>query len=88
MDYGAGMPGINPNRRSAHYKKQSSFKDSDRRLRGMVLRRALSGQKKSKIPISELFTLLAVPRERFEKILGDLEKEGFIVRKGNYICIK
>jgi A/G-specific adenine glycosylase len=87
MDYGSSMAVVNPNRRSAHYKKQLSFPGSDRQLRGMILRSALSA-KQSKIPAAKLFKTLAVPQKRFEKVVGGLEKEGFIVRKGNYICIK
>jgi len=100
MDYGAAMPkmsaatsgkkavrAVNPNRRSAHYKKQSLFAGSDRQLRGKILRSALSTSK-NKIPATELFKILSISRERFKKVVGGLEKEGFIVRKGNYICIK
>jgi A/G-specific adenine glycosylase len=87
MDYGAAMAIENPNRRSAHYKKQSTFAGSDRQLRGRILRSALSAPK-SKISTKELFKILGVPQGRFEKVVSGLQKEGFIVRKGNYICIK
>jgi A/G-specific adenine glycosylase len=92
MDYGASMATIqkdriiNPNRRSAHYKKQSIFSGSDRQLRGKVLRALLSGD--NKLAEKELFKILNTPRTRFIKIIKDLENEGFIVRKRNYICIK
>jgi A/G-specific adenine glycosylase len=98
MDYGATMAagGVatfsaglrpNPNRRSAHYKKQSPFAGSDRELRGKIMRSTLS-QKRNKISAKELLKELAIPRERFIGIIEDLTKEGFIVRKGDYICIK
>lgn len=101
MDYGAAMntagaamPGrravakaSNPNRRSAHYKKQSAFAGSDRELRGKILRSTLSIEG-SKISAARLQKKLAIPATRFKKIIAGLEKEGFIVRKGNYICIK
>ena len=42
----------------------------------------------TKISTQKLFKELDVPSPRFEKIVQGLEREGFIVRKGNYICIK
>jgi A/G-specific adenine glycosylase len=97
MDYGAAMPvgampgarasRANPNRRSAHYKKQSPFAGSDRELRGKIMRSTLS-QKRNKMSAKELLKELAVPRERFIDIIENLTKEGFIVKKGDYICIK
>jgi A/G-specific adenine glycosylase len=74
MDYGAMLgrmpksaksPG-NPNRRSAHYKKQSPFAGSDRKLRGEILRLVLSGKK------------INMRNPRVKKIASILEKEGFI----------
>jgi A/G-specific adenine glycosylase len=87
MDYGAAMKAANSNRRSAHYKKQAPFTGSDRELRGKVLRLALAAEK-NKIGITKLLGYLPVSPLRLEKIITGLEKEGFIVRKGNYICIK
>jgi A/G-specific adenine glycosylase len=91
MDYGAAMPTamsrVNPNRRSAHYKKQTPFAGSDRELRGRIVRSTLS-LKRNKIHEKELLKELAVPRERFIDIIKNLAKEGFIVKKGDYICIK
>jgi A/G-specific adenine glycosylase len=91
MDYGAAMPTTapraNPNRRGAHYKKQSPFAGSDRELRGKIMRSTLS-QKRNKISAKELLKELAVPRKRFIDIVKNLTKEGFIVKKGDYICIK
>jgi A/G-specific adenine glycosylase len=91
MDYGAAMPTTasraNPNRRSAHYKKQSPFAGSDRELRGKIMRSTLS-QKRNKMSVKELLKELAVPRERFIDIIKNLTKEGFIVKRGDYICIK
>lgn len=97
MDYGAGMmnaersmkttPLPNPNRRSAHYKKQSSFTGSDRELRGKILRSTLSTER-NKISVRALLRELDVPVARFKNIIDRLEEEGFIVRKGSYICIK
>jgi A/G-specific adenine glycosylase len=96
MDYGAAMTGAtsngkkptsNPNRRSAHYKKQSAFAGSDRQLRGKIVRSVLSATK-SKVEAAQLFEIVGIPKKRFEAVLNGLQKEGFIVRKGDYICIK
>jgi A/G-specific adenine glycosylase len=80
MDYGASMGGTikisNPNRRSSHYKKQAAFKGSDRELRGKILRSVI--QKKVRMDAFD---------GRSKKIVARLLKEGFIVKKGNYICI-
>jgi A/G-specific adenine glycosylase len=87
MDYGAAMSAKNPNLRSAHYKKQSSFNGSDRQLRGRIVRSTLAGER-NRIRTADLLRILAVPRARFEKIVCGLEQENFIVRKRDYICIK
>jgi A/G-specific adenine glycosylase len=87
MDYGAVMKNANPNRRSAHYKKQSVFAGSDRELRGKIMRSTLS-QKRNRLSAKGLLKTLAIPRERFIRIIRGLEREGFVVMKGDYICIK
>lgn len=95
MDYGAAMRAAdaakkraNPNRRSAQYKKQSSFAGSDRQLRGKILRLALSSPKRGKISEKELFAELGIPRKRFGFLIKGLEREGFVVKKRNYIHIE
>ena len=98
MDYGAAMGAAgaamraavaraNPNRRSAHYKKQLPFVGSDREIRGKIIRSTLS-QKRNKMSAKELLRELAVPRERFIDIIEGLAKDGFIVKIGDSICIK
>ena len=79
MDYGA-MLGVatkyeNPNRRSAHYARQSKFAGSDRELRGKVLRILLTKKRLSmaKLP---------------EKITAGLVRDGFIVKHGGFVSIK
>lgn len=99
MDYGAAMHTVgtlrdikfallsNPNRRSAHYKKQSAFSGSDRQLRGKIVRSVLA-EKNGKVALRSFLKINAVSKRKLEKILSGLEKEGFIVRKGDYLCIK
>jgi A/G-specific adenine glycosylase len=56
MDYGAAMRGehgeggknLNPNKKSAYYRKQSVFKGSDREARGKILRYLLAREKEKK----------------------------------------
>ena len=85
MDYGSylkkTMP--NPSRRSAHHAPQKPFKGSDREIRGAILR-ALA--KKS----SELKALhdLPFPRKRIATQLSQLQKEGFIIRRGSRYALQ
>lgn len=94
MDYGSTLPKIikhNPNTKSKHYTKQSSFKGSDRQIRGKILEILLE---QSKISKEKLFQKLchcepALPTgrersnlenqiERYQNIVNQLEKEHFI----------
>ena len=77
MDYGVKLKKEvpNPNRRSAHYTRQSRFKGSDRQLRGIVLKILLHAPGMTKAAIKK--RLPAVP-DRCDQILDDLLKEGFI----------
>ncbi len=85
MDYGAMLganAAKNPNRRSAHYAKQSMFSGSDRELRGKILRLLLA---RKKIPQSRLFETMPQPKVRIKRIVNDLEREGFILKKKSLI---
>jgi A/G-specific adenine glycosylase len=80
MDYGTQLKTSvpNPNRRSHHYTRQPPFKGSDRQIRGLVLRIVLDEPGISEI---SLWEKTGCERERLDRILADLEKEQFIVRK-------
>jgi len=58
MDYGAALPKaiINPNRKSAHYIKQSKFEGSIRQVRGSILRILLANGKLSIEDIAKRLT--------------------------------
>jgi A/G-specific adenine glycosylase len=88
MDYGAMLgisaKGDNPNRRSAHYAKQSKFSGSDREVRGKILRLVLV---KKKISIGELECAISQPKERIQKIAVALAKEGFMQKKAGVFSI-
>jgi A/G-specific adenine glycosylase len=84
MDYGAmlskGMP--NPNRRSAHYKRQSAFEGSVRQMRGMVLKALLTLKRATQSQIAEA---IGTDDDRLPEALQQLVAEGFLsLRKGLY----
>ncbi|MFA4823714.1 MAG: A/G-specific adenine glycosylase [Methanoregula sp.] len=77
MDLGALLKKIvaNPNRRSAHYTKQSPFEGSDRRIRGRIIALLLG------TPHLTMHEIVAASREdpdRIFRIITTLENEGFI----------
>ncbi len=85
MDYGAMLPRReNPNRRSAHYAKQSKFIGSDRELRGKVLRFLLAERKASLSQIAQKFD---ESPNRVKKIGNALLKEGFLGINNGLYCI-
>lgn len=78
MDYGAMLGARekeNPNTRSAHYKKQSSFKGSRRELRGKILALLLQHPHMESRKISEE---LGVPIGTAKEILTLLRKDGLV----------
>ncbi len=81
MDYGSmlGKSGGNANRRSAHYRKQTSFKGSDRRIRGAVLRLLLEG---AHVPEKVITERAGAEPERVRDILGRMMKEGLVMEEG------
>jgi A/G-specific adenine glycosylase len=86
MDYGVMLRKEvqNPNRRSAHYNKQSSFEGSNRQLRGMILKFLAQRRNASE---SELLHALRSDPEKTRKNLAALQEEGFITRKGKDLRI-
>lgn len=84
------MPVENPNRRSAHYTKQSKFAGSDREIRGKILRELMArttSKAAKKMSESSIIERLAESPARVTKILQALAREGFIVKNGRYIRI-
>jgi len=86
MDYGAGLKERhpNPNRRSAHYARQSPFEGSLRQVRGMILRALVAH---SGISEAALVKEINRDKEMVEKALRQLHAEGFIVKKGKHLII-
>ncbi len=84
MDYGVMLKKEteNPNRRSAHYQKQSPFQGSNRQIRGAILR-ALALE--SGVSEREMREKLGISPEKTKSGLVQLMKEGFIKRmRGRY----
>lgn len=77
MDYGTYLKSSvpNPNRRSHHYTRQSTFEGSDRQIRGMILRIVLD---EPGITLVDVKRKTRCDEERLDRIIGDLEKEQFI----------
>ena len=86
MDYGSYLVKIvdNPNKKSRHYVRQSAFGPSDRRIRGLILKKLLLKPFSS----DELSRLIVEPAERVEKIIDSLVREDFLVKKGKKFNIK
>lgn len=84
MDYGAaiGRGGGNPNRRSAHYARQSRFAGSRRELRGRVLR--LLTERRS-LTFAELQE--RCDDERLAAVVAGLVAERFLERNGALVCV-
>ncbi len=86
MDYGAKLKGDfpNPNRRSAHYARQSPFNGSNREVRGRILKTLLGETVSS---VEELARAMGISPDRTEAALAQLLAEGFVVRNGQRLCL-
>jgi A/G-specific adenine glycosylase len=86
MDYGAMLKHAepNPNRRSAHYQRQSSFADSNRQIRGLILKTVLRNRSLS---VNELILAVGKSPERIQPLIETLIKEGFLEKTGTHLRI-
>lgn len=80
MDYGTFLKITDNNiKRSKHYVRQSKFVGSKRQVRGNVIKLLLEN------PKTQAQLQNALVDERLAEVLGDLQKEGFVVYKqGHY----
>ena len=88
MDYGAALgkgTKDNPNRKSAHYRKQTAFEGSKRQVRSKILRLVMQ---KSSIPEEGLYARISSPRDTIQKALKELVREGFVQNHKKRITIK
>jgi len=86
MDYGVMLKKRyqNPNRKSAHYQKQPPFEGSNRQIRGMILRTLTA---ESPISQQEIAKRLGLDPERVKGNLIQLQREGFIRKRGSRFTI-
>ena len=81
MDYGTMLKKEhgNPNTRSAHYTRQSTFENSNRQVRGRILKLLIA---ESPLGIVQVVKQSGMDAERVKKNLAQLAEEGFIRNKG------
>jgi A/G-specific adenine glycosylase len=80
MDYGSMLKKeqVNPNKRSAHYTRQSPFENSNRQVRGRILKVLVAG---AALTADRIVTETGRDAELVKKNLEQLAREGFIVKK-------
>jgi A/G-specific adenine glycosylase len=86
MDYGTMLKraAANPNRRSAHYQRQAPFADSDRQIRGLILKALLRSRVLSP---GDLVKAVGKSPERTTGLIHTLIKEGFLEQEGAHLRI-
>ena len=86
MDYGAMLKQqhANPNRRSAHYKRQSPFENSNRQVRGKILKALVAD---APLTALQIVNKVAMDAGRVKDNLIQMEKEGFVRKKGRSFII-
>jgi A/G-specific adenine glycosylase len=85
MDYGAELKKItkNPNRKSAHYARQSKFEGSLRQIRGAIVKKlALEGRQSGKKLYGKIKEELELKEDDFYRALEDLQKEMLVAEDG------
>jgi A/G-specific adenine glycosylase len=87
MDYGSMLKKkvVNPNRRSAHYTRQSAFQGSDRRIRGIILRTIL---RKASTTEEDLLKEIGAGQGRLTGILKKMGEEGLIKERDGLYSIE
>jgi A/G-specific adenine glycosylase len=86
MDYGAALKKLygNPNTKSAHYQRQGRFQGSNRQIRGAILHAMV---RRERISERDLLDNARFTPEAVRRNLEQLQKEGIIIKKGNYLSI-
>jgi A/G-specific adenine glycosylase len=86
MDYGTMLKQqhANPNRRSAHYTRQSPFENSNRQVRGRILKVLVAD---APLTALQIVKRVAMEAGRVKDNLVQMEKEGFIRKKGRLFVI-
>jgi len=86
MDYGTMLKKEhdNPNKRSAHYTRQSPFENSNRQVRGRIVKALVAGKP---LTVERIVQSTGMDAERVKKNLVQLNKEGFIKKKGRAFSV-
>jgi A/G-specific adenine glycosylase len=86
MDYGAMLKKahVNPSRKSVHHQQQGRFEGSNRQVRGMIIK-VISGN--PLITESALMKQIDATAQKVKENLIQLQREGFIKRKGKKLSI-
>ena len=86
MDYGSMLKQtqVNPNRKSAHYTKQSPFENSNRQVRGAILKLLV---KEAPLTAAKIAKKSGLDRKRIEDNLIQLAEEGFITKQGRAFAL-
>jgi len=86
MDYGVMLKKTHPelNKRSAHYRKQSKFKGSNREIRGKILKLLIAS---SSLTETEMLSELEINSIKLKEILNLLITEGFIKQENHLFSI-
>jgi A/G-specific adenine glycosylase len=86
MDYGARlkMQASNANRRSAHYRKQSPFENSDRQIRSRILQMLLNDSPLQQERVEEAGGQIPA---RVRRIISQLVAEGFLEQREGVLSI-
>jgi len=86
MDYGTMLKKehVNPNRRSAHYSRQSPFENSNRQVRGRILKILV---KEAPLTQAQLVKKTNMDPERVKRNLVQLMDEGFIKKQGRAFAL-
>lgn len=81
MDYGSAIktPQGNPNRASAQYTRQSPFQNSNRQIRGAIVKALIV---ESPLTEAQLAKRIAMDREQVNRNLAQLAQEGLIRKRG------
>jgi A/G-specific adenine glycosylase len=87
MDYGAilKLEHGNPNKKSAHYTRQSPFENSNRQVRGKIVKALVTG---TQLTAAQIVQETGTDVERVKKNLDQLSREGFIVKKKDRYLIE
>ena len=86
MDYGTMLKRAapNPNRRSAHHQRQAPFADSDRQIRGLILKALLGSPA---LAAADLVKAVGKDPARTTGLIHTLIKEGFLEQEGAHLRI-